>query len=377
MLSGLDLGILAVYLVLVMVLGLWARRRASGSIEDYFLGGRHIPWYILGLSGMAAFLDMSGTMLQTSFFYMLGAKGYWIAWRGAVALMLAFFMIFMAKWLARSRVMTIAELIALRFGADRQGQLARFLAAASALIISITMIAYFFIGAGKFFHQYFPMLSPNAIAICIFVIVMIYTTTSGFWGVVITDIFQGILMVVVTAFITWQAMSRGHAGVLHPAYTGGLAHTDSHDVVHRDARGLRFARDARGPDPVLARAQRDAGLRQPARCPERPALLRRQERAGRRAHGDAVDPAYERSLPAHDGDGRAGRQYRRPDRRAGDGPAGRHPALPAQRHKGPLHRRAARRVHVHGRGARQLLRRILRSRYLPAVHPAQKPHNDS
>jgi solute:Na+ symporter, SSS family len=207
MLAGLDIGILVAYMVIVLTLGLWAKRRASGSIEDYFLGGRHIPWYILGLSGMAAFLDMSGTMLQTSFFYMLGAKGYWIAWRGAVALMLAFFMIFMAKWLARSRVMTIAELIALRFGDDWQGKIARVLAAVSALIISVTMISYFFIGAGKFFHEYFPQFSPNSIAAFIFAIVMIYTVTSGFWGVVITDIFQGLLMVVVTAFITWQAMT--------------------------------------------------------------------------------------------------------------------------------------------------------------------------
>jgi solute:Na+ symporter, SSS family len=63
MLAGLDIGIISAYMVIVLGLGLWAKKRASGSIEDYFLGGRHIPWYILGLSGMAAFLDMSGTML--------------------------------------------------------------------------------------------------------------------------------------------------------------------------------------------------------------------------------------------------------------------------------------------------------------------------
>lgn len=209
MLSGLDIGILIGYLVIVMGIGLYAQRRASGSIEDYFLGGRSIPWFILGLSGMAAFLDMSGTMLQTSFFYLLGVKGYWVAYRGAVALMLAFYMVFMSKWLVRSRTMTIAELIAFRFGHDGPGKLARLLSAASALIISVTMISYFFIGAGKFFHQYFPALSPNAIGIGIFAVVMVYTVSSGFYGVVFTDIFQGLLMVTVAIFVTVKAMTAG------------------------------------------------------------------------------------------------------------------------------------------------------------------------
>ena len=106
MLGGIDYGIIILYFIFVMAIGLWVAGRAGGSINEYFLGGRSIPWFILGISGMATFVDMTGTMLQTSFFYMLGVKVYWVAWRGAVALFLAFLMVFMGKWLNRSGVMT-------------------------------------------------------------------------------------------------------------------------------------------------------------------------------------------------------------------------------------------------------------------------------
>ena len=208
-LSVLDAGILAVYLLVVMGIGLWAQRRASGSLEDYFLGGRSIPWYVLGISGMAAFLDMSGTMLQTSFFYFLGAKGYWVAYRGAVVLVLAFFMVFMAKWLVRSRVMTIAEFVALRFGDDRQGNAARLLSAASVLIVAVTLVSYFFVGAGKFFHEYIPALEPNTLGLIIFAFVGLYTVVSGFVGVVFTDVFQSLFILGVIVFVTVQAMTLG------------------------------------------------------------------------------------------------------------------------------------------------------------------------
>jgi len=124
MLNQIDLTIIAVYFLLVTGVGLFVAKRASGSIENYFLAGRNIPWYILGISGMATFIDIAGTMLQVSFFYMLGVKGYWVAYRGAVALFLAFLMIFMAKWLNRSGYMTNAEWISFRFGKEKQGQTA-------------------------------------------------------------------------------------------------------------------------------------------------------------------------------------------------------------------------------------------------------------
>ena len=135
MLEGLDYGVIICYFLITIGVGLYLSKKASGSIDEYFRGGRNIPWFILGISGMATFLDMSGTMLHVSYFYMLGVKGYWVCYRGAIGLALAFLMIFIGKWMNRSKVMTNAELMEFRFGSGRQGHLARVLCALSILIL--------------------------------------------------------------------------------------------------------------------------------------------------------------------------------------------------------------------------------------------------
>ncbi|MBN1290835.1 MAG: sodium:solute symporter [Candidatus Latescibacteria bacterium] len=208
MLSGIDSGVIILYFIMVTAVGLYVSKKASGSINDYFLGGRHIPWYILGISGMATFIDMSGTMLQVSFFYILGVKGYWVAWRGAICLFLAFFMIFMAKWLNRSEVMTNAEWIEFRFGKGKQAKIARILSAISVLMMAIPIVSYFFVGSGKFLSIYLPF-PPEISALVFFLIVMVYTVAAGFYGVVYTDLFQSMLILGIIFFITVKAMMVG------------------------------------------------------------------------------------------------------------------------------------------------------------------------
>ena len=208
LLDVLDISIIIVYFLLVTGIGLYVSKKASGSINEYFLGGRHIPWYILGISGMATFIDMSGTMLQVSFFYILGVKGYWVAWRGAIALFLAFFMIFMAKWLNRSNVMTNAEWVEFRFGKGGQGKVARVLSAVAMLLLAVPIVSYFFIGSGKFLSIYLPY-PPEISALIFFAIIMVYTVAAGFYGVVYTDLFQSVLIMGVIIFITVKAMTVG------------------------------------------------------------------------------------------------------------------------------------------------------------------------
>ena len=139
MLGTLDFGIILLYFLIVLGIGVYFTKRAGSGVGEYFLAGRTIPWFILGVSGVATFIDMSGTMLQTSFFFMLGVKGYWVAWRGAVALFLAFLMIFMGKWLNRSGVMTNAEWVEFRFGAGGQGKTARMLSAIATIVFAVAI----------------------------------------------------------------------------------------------------------------------------------------------------------------------------------------------------------------------------------------------
>lgn len=192
-LATVDWLILGAYFALMIAVGMVAARFASRSISDYFLGGRRIPWWMLGMSGSASNFDMAGTMIITSFFYVIGFQGFWVASRGGLVLGLCVLLAFMGKWLRRSRVMTTAEWMELRFGTGRGGQLARVLAAAANLVFTIGMVIYFAKGSGKFVAAFLPF-SPEACALGMIAVCLVYTAMSGLYGVIYTDVVQEILL---------------------------------------------------------------------------------------------------------------------------------------------------------------------------------------
>ena len=140
--ATIDVIIIIGYLIGIAALGLWVGRKGSDSLDDYFLGGRHIPWFILGISGMTNFIDMGGTARQAAWYYLLGSKGFWVCLDGAVALLLSFQMVYAAKWLRRSNCLTNAEWMTFRFGAGRDGQVARVTSAIGALAICVAIMTF-------------------------------------------------------------------------------------------------------------------------------------------------------------------------------------------------------------------------------------------
>ena len=202
-----DIIIVVIYLTAIVIVGLLMQRKASEGIDSFFLGNRKLPWWVLGASGMASNTDIAGTMINTAFIYALGTKGFFIEIRGGVTLIMAFLMIFMGKWNRRSQVMTQAEWMHFRFGKDKEGDIARIIAAISSIIMTIAMVTYFVIGAGKFVGEFLGI-EPIAASLVMVTLAMIYTVASGLYGVVWTDVFQGILIFLVIIYISAMAMIK-------------------------------------------------------------------------------------------------------------------------------------------------------------------------
>ena len=177
-LASVDYAILAVYFLTTLAAGFYLSRRAAQGIDAYFLGGRRLPWWAIGMSGTASNFDMTGTMVITSFFFAIGLQGFWVAMRGGMVLPLGILLIYMGKWLRRSRVMTNAEWMELRFGSGRQGQTARVLSAVSNLVVTLAFLVYFVKGTGKFLSIFLPW-SPTTCALLMIAVALTYTTLSG------------------------------------------------------------------------------------------------------------------------------------------------------------------------------------------------------
>ncbi len=231
--TGIDYGIVFVYLVAIVIIGLVVQRKAAQGIDSYFLGNRNLPWWALASSGMSSNLDISGTMIIAALIYALGAKGFYIEIRGGVTLIMAFLMIYMGKWNRRSGAMTLAEWMELRFGSGLQGQVARLLAAISSIIMTIAMVTYFALGGGKFLdtflgiHNYLGLPSEFWAAALLIAVAMIYTVASGLYGVVWTDVFQGILIFAAIVYMAIKALGitlPDEFSISLPLFNGGFEH---------------------------------------------------------------------------------------------------------------------------------------------------------
>ncbi|RME25108.1 MAG: sodium:solute symporter [Deltaproteobacteria bacterium] len=199
-----DLVVIGGILLLVVVVGFMFGRRASGSLDDFFLGGRRLPWWLLGISGTASNFDMAGTMVMVSFVYAIGMQGFWVAMRGGMCLPLGILLVYMGRWLRRSRVMTTAEWMELRFGSGTEGQAARLLSAVSNLVVAVAFLSYFVKGTGKFLGVFLP-LDADTCSILMVGIGLAYTAASGLFGVVFTDLIQELLMLAVCVLVAVPA----------------------------------------------------------------------------------------------------------------------------------------------------------------------------
>jgi len=209
-----DYSIIAVYLIGMVVVGLWMQRKAAAGIDSYFLGDRSLPWWMLGASGMASNLDITGTMINIALVFVLGVGGFFVEIRGGVVLMMAILMIFMGKWNRRSQVMTFAEWMRFRFGKGRQGDAARLISAVGTLVLTVAMVTYFCTGAGKFIAEFLsipPMLGlPPRFwgALGMISLAMTYTVMSGFYGVIWTDLLQSGLILAAIIYVCFVAVTR-------------------------------------------------------------------------------------------------------------------------------------------------------------------------
>jgi Na+/proline symporter len=211
-LSTFDYVVMGLYFAVLVGLGFYLEKRASASLEDYFIGGRRLPWWALGISGMASFLDIAGTMIIVSFLFMLGPRGIFVEFRGGAVLVLPFMMLWVGKWHRRSGCMTAAEWMIFRFGDGFGGRFAQLASVLGAVVGTVGMLAYLVKGVGAFLATFLPF-TPMQCALVMISVATVYTMVSGFYGVVFTDMFQSvIIMIAVIGISTTALLSIGDAG---------------------------------------------------------------------------------------------------------------------------------------------------------------------
>ena len=133
----------------IIGIGIYLKRQAAKSMDNYYMGGKTLPWYMLGLSNASGMFDISGTMWLVTLCFVYGMKSIWIPWLWPVFNQV-FLAVYLSIWLRRSNVLTGAEWMRTRFGDERGGKLSHMVVVAFAVIAVLGFLAYGFIGIGKF-----------------------------------------------------------------------------------------------------------------------------------------------------------------------------------------------------------------------------------
>jgi Na+/proline symporter len=228
-LTRIDFLVIICYILAILSIGFLLSKRATKNIDSYFLGGKKIKWYFLGLSNASGMFDISGTMWTVAILFIYGLKSAWLPWLWPVWNQV-FVMVFLAIWMRRSNVMTGAEWILTRFG-GRGGKLSHIVVISFAVISVIGFMAYFFEGIGKFAIQILPwdlscdlgfmqLTSAQSYALIIMGITTIYTLTGGMLSVVAADVFQFTIMTVsclVIGYIAYTSVTADQIAQATPA----------------------------------------------------------------------------------------------------------------------------------------------------------------
>ena len=214
LLQTVDIVIILLYLVIIVIIGLVLRKKAQRSKDDYLMGGKSIPWYMLGLSNASGMFDISGTIWLVTLMFVYGIKSAWIPWLWPVFNQV-FLMVYLSKWLRRSNATTGAEWIGTRFGFKKGAKLSHIIVVVFALIMCLGYLAYGFIGLGKFVEIFIPWelvsnyipfaISPEFVphfyGVIFTLFAVFYSLLGGMSGIVWADVVQFSIMTVAALVI--------------------------------------------------------------------------------------------------------------------------------------------------------------------------------
>ena len=226
-LHGVDIAIVVAYLLTVSLIGVLLSRRASKSLNSYLLGGKELPWYLLGLSNASGMFDISGTMWLVTIMFVYGLKSVWLPWLWPTFNQI-FLMMFLSAWLRRSNVTTGAQWIGTRFGQGLGTQLSHGVVVIFAIINCLGFMAYAFVGLGKFIQIFVPWETvapyvpfsvpdqyvPHLYGLAFTVVAVFYTILGGMRSIVLADLVQYIIMTVSAVIIAGIAMHELSARAL-------------------------------------------------------------------------------------------------------------------------------------------------------------------
>ncbi len=212
--KSIDFGVILAYFILVLLIGFLLRKISGRNKEEYFLGGRNIPWWLAGISIVATNFAADTPLAISGIIATKGLSGNWL-WLPWIGIHSAVIIFFASAW-RKTGVLTDAQFISMRYSGKRTVALRLLRAGVSGILLNCIILAWIFAAVVKisnvFFswEKWFPKLfdflskvmpasgslgSPNeAITLVVMLLIIaIYSSMGGIRAVIVTDFIQFIL----------------------------------------------------------------------------------------------------------------------------------------------------------------------------------------
>ena len=185
-----DWIIIFLYLIFSLSVGIWSSKKSSKNIQSFFLAGRNMPWWLLGVSMVATTFSIDTPNLVTGLVRQNGVSGNWVWWAFLLSGMLTVFVY--AKLWHRSGVLTDIEFYELRYSGKAAAFLRGFRALYLGLVFNIFVMGAVSLAAVKFGEIVLGWDGWITLSIA-GSITLIYSSLGGLRAVIITDFIQFLL----------------------------------------------------------------------------------------------------------------------------------------------------------------------------------------
>ena len=186
-LAVLDYVIIVAYLVFAIVIGICFSKKASLNTESYFLGGRTLPWWMICVSMIATSFASDTPLVITEMIRSGGLQNVW--WPLIQVMMLVVGIFLFSRLWRRCNITTDAEFYELRYEGKSAAFLRGLKAFVTGVVVNLIIMAWVTFAMSHIISIMTGIDATIATAILI-IVALTYATLSGFYGVVVTDLFQ-------------------------------------------------------------------------------------------------------------------------------------------------------------------------------------------
>jgi len=204
-LTAIDWAIVVGYFALSTVIGFIFTKRGGESLEEYFLSGRQVPWWLAGAAMVATTFAADTPLVVTGLVATKGVAGNWLWWNMVMSGMLTVF--FFARLWRRARVMTDVEFAEIRYSGKPAAFLRGFRALYLGIAVNLIIMGWVTRAMIKILTISLGISPYLAVGIC-FVITVAYAVAAGLWAVLWTDLIQFVIKMSAVIVLAIYAVNK-------------------------------------------------------------------------------------------------------------------------------------------------------------------------